>query len=156
MPHFQCPRHYVCSTALGVALYPPAAWMKLPAGNEGPCTLSFARRTLSHLQYDVRLIIKLVELGNTTNDRALAEEYANSFVRAYHATHATLSGATYGGAPAVVIRGLPPTPGPTVYVVVSHTATVYLFFAPGKALGANQRQALAGLRFLARRGVRCS
>jgi hypothetical protein len=76
-------------------------------------------------------------------------------VHSDHAKHATQSSAMYGGAPGVVIRGLPPTPSRAVYVVVSHSALVYVLIAPGKTLGPDQRRALASLRFFTRQGTRC-
>lgn len=152
---FRCPSGYVCDASLGVAVRAPASWMTLPSGKEGLCTLSFARRAVSHLNYDERLIVKLVEAGNTTNDRALARAYANTLVRGVHTKHVTMTSTTYGRSPAVVVRGLPPAPRPAVYVVVSHRALVYLLTAPGTALGASRRDALASLRFFARQDTRC-
>jgi hypothetical protein len=155
-PSFHCPPHDVCSASLGVALRLPRTWKQLPAGKEGPCTLAFARLPVIGPDYDERLIVKLVMVENTTNDRALARQYAATFVRGYHSTHVSMKDASYGGAPAMVIHGLPPTPRPTAYIVVSHQAIVYLISAPGRALDASQRQALAGLRFFNRQGTRCS
>lgn len=147
---FRCPSGYVCDPSLGVAVLAPASWMKLPAGNEGPCTLSFARRAVSRVDYDERLIVKLVKIGKSPNDHALSWAYAHTLVRGSHTKHVTLFSTTYGGAPAVVVRGLPPTPRPAVYVVVSHAAAVYMLIAPGKRLDARQRHALASLRFFTR------
>ncbi len=154
-PPFQCAQYYVCNAPLGVALRTPATWRLLPAGKEDHCTLSFARRAVSHLNYDVRLTAKLVLVANATNDRRITRAYANTLVQRDHAKLVRVSNATYGGAPAVVIRGLPLGPRPTVYVVISHTALVYLFAAPGRALDVNQRQAIGSLRFLPRQGAQC-
>jgi hypothetical protein len=154
-PPFDCPAHYICDGKLGVALRPSVRWIRLSASREGPCTLAFARRPVPGQSYDERLIVKIVEVGNTTHDRALAQAYARSFVGRFHTQGVRVTNATYGGAPAVVIRGLPPTPRPAVYVVASYTTLVYLFTLPGKVLAQDQRQALSSLRFFIRRGTGC-
>jgi hypothetical protein len=151
---FHCPAGYVCSRAMGLAVRPAAGWVALPAGAEGPCSLAFGRRSTG-LDYDERLIVKVVEIGKTARDRALAHGYALRLVHSVHASRATLTNTTFGGAPAVVIRGMPPTPRLAIRAVIAHAAIVYLVTAPGSSLGHGQRAALASLRFFGGRAGRC-
>jgi hypothetical protein len=62
----------------------------MPSGKEGPSAIAFARRPVIGPTYDERLIIKLILVGNSRNDRALAREEAKHLLSDLHANDVSL------------------------------------------------------------------
>lgn len=148
-----CPPRTVCDRALGLALTPYATWQRLAPPQVPQHVIILATRTASDVDYDVRLHISAWGTTMNRNDVEAARIGANRLIHGFRtAPHVSRILVHYGGAPGVLIRSLPPTPGPTVDIVLAHAGAVYLIIAPGSALAADQRAALASLRFISRNG----
>jgi hypothetical protein len=150
-----CPRGSICNHALGIAITPAPGVQLLPPGKEpsGVLALMIPPAPGHGLDYDVRLVIQPLETTRDRNDARAAAAGVETIVRAYP-THLTLSRETvrYGGAPGILVRGLPGAPGPAIVIVLAHAGAVYRITAPGARLALDQRRMLTSLRFIPRVG----
>lgn len=149
-----CPSGTVCDHALGVALIPPSGWQRVPPGHWPSHVLVWFVLPPLGLDYNVRL---LVGPDGTTNDRNAAHAAATAadkLIAGYRGqVHPTRSAVRYGGAPGVLIRGLPGCEcGPDAIIVLAHRGALYSIVAPGTTLAPDQQQALASLQFIPRVG----
>lgn len=151
-----CPRGMVCDRALGVAIRPAPGVQQVPTGKAA--TRLFALvipPSPGHgLDYDVRLVVQPLETTRDRNDARAAAAGVAKIVSDYR-THLTLRRQTvrYGGAPGILVRGLPTSPGPATAIVLAHAGAVYRITAPGSGLAPDQRRMLASLRFIPRVGA---
>lgn len=148
-----CPATTVCDRSLGIALTPPTGWLRVKPPKVQRHTIVLVTRPTSGLEYNIRLHIAA---WGTTRDRngvhganAGADRFIDGFRIRRHVSRVPVR---YGGAPGVLVRGLPPTPGPTIEIILAHAGAVYLIIAPGSSLAPDRRAALASLRFIPRQG----
>ena len=148
-----CPAGMDCDAALGVALTPPAGWQRAPSGHYPPGQLVFWQ-TPAPGQGDAEERLLIAPWGTTTetDEAKAATQGMDRLLQGAHMANATRVPVSYGGAPGVLVRGLPGGPAPVTAIVLAHAGAVYKILAPGDALAADQRQALASLRFMARVG----
>lgn len=146
-----CPSHTVCDRALGIALSPPAGWVRLRPPRVPPHEIDLARPAHGP-NVDLRLVIR--SLGTTAgrNDRRAAWVAAGRLRRSYRAPGATRTPVRYAGAPGILLRGMPPTPRPAVDIVLAHAGALYLIILPGTGPAPDQRAALASLHMISRVG----
>jgi hypothetical protein len=146
----------VCDRALGVAITPAPGIQLLPPEKAAPGVFALVIPPVpGHgLDYDVRLVIQPLETTRDRNDARAAAAGVERIVRDYP-SHLTLSrqAVRYGGAPGILVRGLPGTPRPAIVIVLVHAGAVYRITAPGVKLAPDQRQMLASLRFIPRAGA---
>lgn len=135
-----------------MALVPPAGWHPLPASNFPPHTLTWFARPVVGPDYNIRLLIRSDGTTSDLNDAWAAITAANMLVSGYRGIHTTRYPVSYGGAPGLLIRGLPGGPDPDAFIMLAHHGALYSVIAPGARLAADQRQALASLRFIQRVG----
>ena len=148
----RCPQGTVCDHALGVALTPPSTWQRIPPGHFPAHTLVWFTYPNLGLDYNVRLLIGPDGVTSDRNDARAAAYAASRLVSGYRSIHPTQYTVRYGGAPGVLVRGLPGGPGPDALIILAHQSTLYNIIAPGFTLAADQRQALASLQFIQRVG----
>ena len=147
-----CPGGLVCDHSLGVALSPPFSWHSVPPGHFAPHVLTWFVNPPLGLDYNIRLIVGPDGATRDRNDAHAATAAAGRLVAEYRSIHATQYLVVYGGAPGVLIRGLPGSPGPDAFIILAHGGALYSIIAPGAVLAVDQRQALASLRFIRRVG----
>jgi hypothetical protein len=147
-----CPQGAACDYALGVALVPPSGWKLIPPGHYPPHVhVWFAGPSLG-LDYNVRLLLGPDGTTRDRNDAHAARAAANRLVNGYRSIHPTQYPVRYGGAPGILIRGLPGGPGPDAFITLVHHGALYSIVAAGATLAPDQRKALASLRFIPRVG----
>jgi len=147
-----CPGGLVCDHSLGVALAPPSGWHSVPPGHFAPHVLTWFVNPPLGLDYNIRLLIGPDGTTNDRNDARAASAAAERLVSGYRGIHPTQYSVRYGGTPGVLIRGLPGSPGPDAFIILAHGGALYSVILPGAVLAADQRQALASLRFIRRVG----
>ncbi|MGI8825308.1 MAG: hypothetical protein ACR2JC_06660 [Chloroflexota bacterium] len=148
-----CPRDTVCDSSLGVGLVPPAGWQRLPPGNFPPPTLAWFVDPPLNSVNNIRLIIRSDGATRDQNDARAAATAADTLIGLYsNRVSFTRYAVHYGSAPGVLIRGLPGTPAPYVFIILGHQGALYSIIAPGSRLAADQQKALASLRFIRRIG----
>lgn len=151
-----CPTGTVCDHALGVAISLQPGWLRLGPPQVPPHVIALVTRPSNGLccaDYDDRLHIAAWGTTSDRNDARAANAGADRLISEFRARlKVTRTPVRYGGAPGVLLRGLPPTPGPAVDIVLAHAGAVYLIIAPGSLLTSDQRAALASLRFIPRQG----
>ncbi len=143
-----CPSGAVCDSSLGVALVPPAGWQLIPSGHYPPHVLVWFAEPPLGLDYNVRLLIGPDGTTSDRDDTRAAATDATRLVSGYRSIHPTRYPVHYGGAPGVLVRGLPGGPGPDAFIILAHHGALYSIVAPGATLAPDQRQALASLRFI--------
>lgn len=148
-----CPPGTVCDHALGVALTPPSGWQRVPPGHFPPHALAWFAQPPLGLDYNVRLLIGPDGTTRDRNDARAAATAANKLIAGYRGhVHPTRYVIRYGGAPGVLIRGLPGGPGPEAFIILAHRGALYSIIAPGAVLAPDQQQALTSLQFIPRVG----
>ncbi len=150
-----CPAGTVCDRALGVALIPPSGWHRVPPGHWPAHVLVWFVQPPLGLEYNVRLLIGPDGTTRDRNDARAAAAAAQKLIASYRGhIHPIRYAVRYGGAPGVLIRGLPGCEcGPDAFIILAHQGALYSIIAPGTTLAPDQRQALAGLRFIPRAGT---
>jgi hypothetical protein len=148
----QCPNHRVCDNTLGLTIRLPPAWVLLPKGKYPPHTLAFALQRPVLENYTERLVIEPYALTSIRNDKRAVDWVATKVIAAERRGPVTQRRVAYGGAPGVVIRGLPGEPGPVLTLLLAHQEAVYRIIIPGASIGTDQQSALASLHFIVRKG----
>ena len=147
-----CPPDVARNSALGVALTLPPRWQEAAPGKypAGELDLQIPAPP-GRPDNDERL--NIASWGTTTdrNDARAAAAGMNRLLKGMKAP-VTRVPVRYGGAPGVLVRGLPIPPAGVTAIVLAHAGAVYKILAPGKSLAPDQRQALASLRFIPRVG----
>jgi hypothetical protein len=147
-----CPPDVARNSALGVALTLPPRWQEAAPGKFPPGELGLQiPAPPGRPDNDGRLDIAS---WGTTTDRDDARAAAAGMNRLLKGMKAPVTRVPvrYGGAPGVLVRGLPIPPAGVTAIVLAHAGAVYKILAPGKNLAPDQRQALASLRFIPRVG----
>jgi hypothetical protein len=151
----QWPIHTVCSHALGIALRPAPHVQLLPPGKYPPGVLALGIPPPPRhgLEYDMRLVIGPIGTTIGRDDVRAAAMALERLIQQYP-TPLTLRrrAVRYGGAPGILVRGLPGGPGPVAVIVLAHAGATYMIAAPGTTLAHDQRQMLASLYFIPRVG----
>lgn len=147
-----CPPRTACDHALGVALVPPPGWQRVPPGHWPPHRLAWFSQPPLGLDYNIRLLIGPDGTTKNRNAAHAAAAVAQKLISGYRGLHPTRYAVRYGGAPGVLIRGLPGGPGPDAFIILAHQGALYSIIAPGARLAPDQQQALASLRFIPRVG----
>ncbi len=144
-----CPARTVCDAALDIALTLPTGWRRAAPGKYAPGVLALQIPAApGQPDNDLRLTIAIQGMTSDTNAARAAAAGAAVLIRATnYKGPVTRTMVEYGGAPGVLIQGLPGN-GPTTAIVLAHAGRIYQLFVPGAALAADQRQALASVRFL--------
>jgi hypothetical protein len=145
-----CSGRVVCAHTLGIALTRPAGWQRIPGPKVAPHEIDLVLPG-SGLSYNLRLVIRAAGVGSLSGSQA-ARLIAGKLIAAERATGVTQTTAWYAGSPAVVLHGLPGSPGPAINIVLAHGNHVYLIIVPGRQMAADQRVALRSLRFIPRTG----
>jgi hypothetical protein len=146
----------VCDRALGVALTLPKDWSVAPPGKFPPGTLDFW--TVVPGRDEATLHLSIDPLASTTacSDAQAVVAVANATSRIPHYPQPiTRTPMIVAGAPAIALRGLPGEPDFGQEIVLAHGGLlygIYTFDYARTALTPAQRQALASLRFISRRG----
>ena len=147
-----CPPDVARNSALGVALTLPPGWQEAAPGKFPPGELGLQiPASPGRPDNDGRLAIAS---WGTTTDRDDARAAAAGMNRLLKGMKAPVTRVPvrYGGAPGVLVRGLPIPPAGVTAIVLAHAGAVYKILAPGKNLAPDRRQALASLRFIPRVG----
>lgn len=148
-----CPPRTDCDHALGVALIPQTGWQLVPSGHWPPHVLAWFAQPPLGLDHNVRLLIGPGGTTNDPHDARAAAAAAQKLIAGYrghvHTSHYTVR---YGGAPGVLIRGLPGGPALFAIIILAHQGVLYSIIAPGATLAPDQQQALASLQFIPRAG----
>jgi hypothetical protein len=145
-----CSGRVVCEHTLGIALTRPAGWQRIPAAKVAPHEIDLALPG-THLNANLRLVVRAFGVGSITNSRAAARHAATKLIAAERATGVTQTSARYAGSAAVVLRGLP-GPGPATDILLGRGRIVYLIILPGRVPAPDQQAALNSLRFIPRVG----
>src|ERR671934_385693 len=147
-----CPPDVARNSALGVALTLPPRWQEAAPGKYPPGELDLQiPAPPGRPDNDERL--NIASWGTTTDrdDARAAADGMNRLLKGIKVP-VTRVPVRYGGAPGVLVRGLPIPPAGVTAIVLAHAGAVYKILAPGKNLAPDQRQALASLRFIPRVG----
>lgn len=147
-----CPPKTVCDPKLGVALVLPPHWRKGIRGKYPPDQLTLIIPASSHQPDDVERL-NIASWGITTDPNA-ARVATNGMNRLLHGLniHVARIWVHYGGALGIMVHGLPGGATVVTGIILVHSGAVYKILAPGVRLAADQRQALASLRFIPRKG----
>jgi hypothetical protein len=150
------PGTYVVDHALGVTLILPAGWQQNAPGKQPPHEIDLV---IPPAQPAGDSTIRLV-IGSwgTTTDPDAAQAASAGMDRLLAGlgtlpTPLTRSVVTYGGAPGVMVHGLPGgLGGPSTAIILAHDGALYKILAPGSALAPDQQYALESLVFIPRVG----
>jgi hypothetical protein len=113
--------------------------------------ITLVTRPFTGLDYNLRLQIAAWSRTGDSNEARAARHAAQRLASGYRGLRLVRRPVRYGGAPGVLLRGLPGT-APAADIVLAHRGAVYLIIVPGTAVSSDQRRALDSLRFIPRRG----
>jgi len=138
----------VADPQLGLALTVPSDWQQSAPGQEAPGVLAFS----SAANHDTRLYVS--SRGTTTDpdDAHAASVGMDALLQGITIQDAPRVAVRYGGAPGVLVRGLPGGPASATTIILAHQGALYKILVPGATIASDQQQALDSLRFIPRVG----
>jgi len=148
------PGPHVRDEALGVAVALPAGWQQNAPRKQPPHELDLIIPSANPGAGDSSIRLVIGSWGTTTDlDDARAASAGMDRLLAGLGNLPARSTVNYGGAPGVMVHGLPGgLSGPTTAIILAHDGALYKILAPGNALAPDQQYALESLVFVPRVG----
>lgn len=148
---------HVEDQALGVALALPAGWQQNAPGKQPPHELDLIVPPANPTASESTLRLVIGSWGTTSDPDAARAASAgmDRLLAGLGALPAPVARSTvnYGGAPGVMVHGLPGGPsGPTTAIILAHDSALYKVLAPGNTLAPDLHYALESLIFIPRVG----
>lgn len=149
-PH--CLSRTICDPALGIALIPaPGVKRASRPGQYPPHWIVLVSSRPHQVDMNLRLQVTSWDTYQGRNDRSAASAGMDRLLRGL--PHSERHGVRYGGAPGVLVHGLPGIAPGTTAIILAHNHALYKILAPRTGqLAPDQRRMLAGLRFIPRVG----
>jgi hypothetical protein len=137
-----------------VAVALPAGWQQNAPRKQPPHELDLIIPSANPGAGDSSIRLVIGSWGTTTDlDDARAASAGMDRLLAGLGNLPARSTVNYGGAPGVMVHGLPGgLSGPTTAIILAHDGALYKILAPGNALAPDQQYALESLVFVPRVG----
>ncbi len=147
-----CAPETVRNSALGVTLTLPPGWQEAEPGHYAPwAVVLYVPAAAGQVENNLRLSIEPLGTTADSNDARAAAAAATRATRGL-TLPITRRPFTVAGAPGVLLRGMPGAK-PDLTIIVAHKHALYQIITfGGETFAADQRAALASLRFIPRVG----